>query len=105
MEEASEPSRDGFRVDIDYGNFHGYFAIPLGFSRDGAYMGKGAESEAARGAQTQGRRGQPGARAGLVSGHLVAPLHLPFWLWLRDGIIRCWVLSRAIPRIFPVELF
>src|SRR4051794_4753604 len=21
----------------------------------------------------------------------MAPLHLPFWLWLRDGIIRCWV--------------
>ena len=54
-------------------------------------MGGEPESEAARGAQTQARCGQPGARTGLVSGHLVAPLHLPFWLWLRDGIIRCWV--------------
>src|SRR3954454_10639983 len=43
------------------------------------------------GAQTQARRGQPRARAGLVSGRPVAPLRLPFWLWLRDGIIRHWV--------------
>src|SRR4051795_13162084 len=105
MGEASEPSRDGFRVDSGYGIFRGYFAIPLGFSRDGAYMGEGAESEAARGTQTQARRGQPGARAGLVCGHLVAPLHLPFWLWLRDGIIRHWILSREIQRIFHVEIF
>src|SRR3954470_10149646 len=87
----TKPSRDGFHVNGSYVTFRGYFAIPLGFSRDGAYMGEEAESDAARGAQTQARRSQPGARAGLVSGHLVAPLHLPFWLWLRDRIIRCWV--------------
>src|SRR3954454_5020229 len=34
--EASEPSRDGFRIDGGYGTFHGYFRILLGFSRDGA---------------------------------------------------------------------
>src|SRR3954471_5845135 len=54
-------------------------------------MGEEAESEATWWAQTHARRGQDWGRSGLVSGHLVAPLHLPFWLWLRDGIIRHWV--------------
>src|SRR3954469_24823895 len=34
------------RVDGSYGTFRGCFAIPLGFSRDEAYMGEEAESEA-----------------------------------------------------------
>src|SRR4051794_3199643 len=46
MGEASEPSQDGFRIEGGYRTFHGYFAIPLGFSRDGDYMGEEAESGA-----------------------------------------------------------
>ena len=53
-------------------------------------MGEEAESEAAWGHQTQGRRGQRGARAWPLSGQ-VAPLQvLPFWLRLRDGELGPW---------------
>src|SRR4051794_28854623 len=34
------------------GTFRGCMATPLGFSRDGEYIGERAESDAARGAQT-----------------------------------------------------
>src|SRR3954464_13952657 len=54
-------------------------------------MGEEAESEATWWAQKHARRGQAWGRAGLVSGHLADPLRLPFWLWLRDGIIRYWI--------------
>src|SRR4051812_5227381 len=102
---SSRTLRDGFGDGGGVVTFCGFLSAPLGFSRDRKYMGEEAESEATWWAQTHARRGQAWGRAGLVSGHLVAPLHLPFWMWLRYGIIRCWVLSRAIPRIFPVELF
>src|SRR4051794_25278407 len=92
---SSRTLRDGFGDGVGVVTFRGFLSAPLGFSRDGGYMGEEAESEATWWAQTHARRGQGWGRASLVSGHLVAPLHLPFWVWLHDGIIR----------IFPVELF
>ena len=46
---ASEPSREGFRVDGGVGTFHGIWLGCLGFSRDGEYMGEEAESTEAGG--------------------------------------------------------
>ena len=71
------PPRLDFGDDGGYGTFRGRRLIDLGFSRDGAFMGEGAESEAARGAQTTPRRGQRGAHAWPWSGRPVAPLRLP----------------------------
>src|SRR4051812_39787148 len=86
---SSRTLRDGFGDGGSVVTFRGFLSAPLEFSRDGEYMGKEAESEATWWAQTHARCGQAWGRTGLVSGHLVAPLHLSFWLWLRDGIIRC----------------
>src|SRR3954468_16855639 len=41
--------------------------------------------------QTQPRSGQTLARAWGSSGRTMDPLQVPFWLWLRDGILRRWV--------------
>src|SRR4051812_43570647 len=84
---SSRTLRDGFGDGGGIVTFRGFLSTPLRFSRDGEYMGEEAESEATWWPQTHARRGQDS----LVSGHLVAPVRLPFWLWLRDGIIRCWV--------------
>ena len=94
MGEASEPSRDGFRVDGGYGTFRGFLLGCPGFSRGGEYMGEEAESEAPWWAQTQARRGPWAGRAWALSGHLAGLLAglllLPFWLQLRHGKIRHW---------------
>src|SRR3954465_6117321 len=84
---SSRTLRDGFGDGGGVVTFHGFLSAPLGFSRDREYMGKEAESEATWWAQTHARLGQTWGRAGLVYDHLVAPLRLPFWLWLHDGII------------------
>src|SRR3954452_19113902 len=84
---TSRTLRDGFGDGGGVVTFRGFLSAPLGFSHDGEYMDEEAESEATWWAQTHARRGQASGRAGLVYGHLVAPLHLPIWLWLRDGII------------------
>ena len=84
----TDPSRT--RVDDDgrSGTFLGFLDWCLGFSRDGAYMGEGAESEAARVAQTTPRRGQRWARAWGMSGCPVASLRLPFGLRIPFNILR-----------------
>src|SRR3954453_10993740 len=70
-------------------------------SRDGDYIGRGAESEAARGAQTMPRPGQRWARAQGMSGHPVASLRLPFGLRLPFNILETlgfvWPRSENIP--------
>ena len=45
------------------GTFCGFLLGSLGFSRDGEYMGKEAESEEARGAHMHPRRGPRAGRA------------------------------------------
>ena len=83
----TDPSRT--RVDDDgrSGTFLGFLDSSLGFSRDGAYMGEGAESEAARGAHTWARRGPRAARAWALCGLPAGLLLLPFWIRLRYGKI------------------
>src|SRR4051794_2309594 len=49
------------------------------------------ESAEAWWAQTQARRGPRAGRAWHMSGHLVDPLRLSFWLRLRYEEIRSWV--------------
>ena len=63
MGEASEPSRTRVGDGGGVGTFRGFLLVPLGFSRDGEYMGEEAESEEAKGAHTPPRRGQAWARA------------------------------------------
>ena len=53
-------------------------------------MGEEAESEAAWGHQTWGRRRPGVSRAWLLSGPVSCFLQLPFWLRLRDGELRPW---------------
>ena len=82
---ASEPSQDGFGVDGGYGTLRGFLLGCLGFFRDGDYMGEEAESEAAWGHHTQGRRGPRWSRAWALYGQV-----LPFWLRLRYGELGPW---------------
>src|SRR4051812_16818382 len=79
---SSRTLRDRFGDSGGVVTFREFLSPFLGFSRDGEYMGEEAESEATWWAQTHARRGQAWGHTGLVSGHLVASLHLPFWMWL-----------------------
>ena len=51
-----------FGVDGGVGTFHGFLIRYLGFSRDGEYMGEGAESAEARGPHTHPRHGPHAGR-------------------------------------------
>ena len=62
-----------------YGLLSGTFALYLGFSRRGDYIGERAESEAVQGSHTLARRGQ-GATAPGGCGGPMAPLQLIFGL-------------------------
>src|SRR4051794_29749548 len=85
---SSRTLRDGFGDSGGVVTFRGFLLAPLGFSRDGEYIGEEAESEATWWAQTHSRREPRAGRTWGSSGHPVAPLWLPFWLRIRYGEIR-----------------
>src|SRR4051812_7274606 len=59
---SSRTVRDGFSDGGGVVNFRRFLFAPLGFSRDGEYMGEEAESEATWWAQTHARRSQDRGR-------------------------------------------
>src|SRR3954452_5318063 len=87
---TSRTLRDGFGDGGGVVTFHGFLSAPLGFSRDGEYMGEEAESEATWWAQTHPRRGRRASRAWGSSGHPVPPFGSPSGSG-RYGEIRYWV--------------
>ena len=84
------PPKLDFDDDGGYGTFRGRRLIPLGFSRDGDYMGEEAESAAPWWAHTVPRRGPGLGRAWVACGHLAALLQVVFWHTLRYVILGRW---------------
>ena len=75
---ASGPSRSSGRRRRRIAMYSGKLIGPLGFSRQGVYIGERMMSEGVPRPLTRGWRGQGGGRAAPVSGAHVAPLRQVF---------------------------